>query len=254
MPLVKSLMKSIKKYNDDRMEKYTSMGFNDKQLDEIHNGLKDDVDVDKYAYLKYSHKHMYEIRHILKYEVKLSHDIDQYSRQQLKVINMGVENDIDTLQYDNPNYTKEEMLLIVYSSLFNNDRLLHHVYDKDVFINKKYTSEQVEEIRKGMLYGLDVTKYYTLNPEEMYIVRHKLLKDKINDLIDIYRNNFDEKDEALQELIYIYRRIKKKKKEYFLLDVEYHRLITNFDTDFDLAYNVFTKPYHIVYRDYYDEE
>lgn len=174
--------------------------FNAVQLEEIRDGLKNSVDVTKYARPDLHFNKMHLIREGLEKGIDASIYLDAgFTERQLDEILHGAAEGLDVSTYANPKYNEELMYLArrglrkgindlpkYFDRGYNHNQIVQ-IYcgkkdgiDTSFYENPKLHHVQMSVIRWGVKYGVDATKFN--NPEmsagEMEKIRDGLIKEK----------------------------------------------------------------------------
>lgn len=115
---IENYKQNIKEFEETEFDKY--------QIDEIKKGIKNSIDVSKYADPKFNDEQMEQIR-------------------------LGLEEGLDVSKYADFNFDSRQMIQIYYG--------LRDGVDVSKYANPKFNWSQMVQIRLGLEDGLDVSKY-----------------------------------------------------------------------------------------------
>ena len=119
------LKKAIENYKQN-IKEFEETEFDKDQIDEIKKGIKNNIDVTKYADPQFNFDQMQEIR-------------------------LGLEEGLDVSKYADSNFDSRQMNQIKTG--------LHSSLNVDIYADPKFDWSQMVQIRWGLEAGLDVSKY-----------------------------------------------------------------------------------------------
>lgn len=163
-------------------ENHEFKSLNERQLEQVRRGLKEEIDVNIYGNENFSWQQMHEIRSGLKQGINVNVYADpEYTWEEMNQIKLGLKNGLDTSVYDSKNkYNWQQMHEIREG--------LESEIDVSKYTNPKYNSMQMFEIREGLEIGLDVSSY--ANPENSLEVM-QLRKSYLQNLKDCKESYFN---------------------------------------------------------------